>query len=46
LLDFYEIQYEEHVIDGDLCAIIFSYKTTDVQTSEVNAKLTPVVVGP
>jgi hypothetical protein len=49
LVDFYEIQYGGHVIEGDLDAIHFNprtfkhFKMAGVQASEVDAK---VNVGP
>jgi hypothetical protein len=51
MLDFCEIQLEGHATEGDLDAMLFNSpsfnlsKMADVQTSEVNAKLTPLRLG-
>jgi hypothetical protein len=52
LVDFYEIQYAGHAIEGNLEAVHFNPVSStipnmaDVQTSEVDAKLAPVNMGP
>jgi hypothetical protein len=51
-VDFYEIQLGGHSIEGDLDAVLFNpvpsnhSKMADVHTSEVDAKLAPVNMGP
>jgi hypothetical protein len=52
LVDFYEIQREDHAIEGDLQAKVpnsvaaIILKMEDVQIFEVVAKFAPVNVGP